>query len=95
MNQEDTIESIKETFNVSLKNREVIPTKNSHKAKLIIAIVSTFLILAAATTLLIGYFKLDWFKNEIYFYIIFNPKFKYLRKYITNFCKLDNELSNI
>ena len=66
MNQEDKIESIKEAFNVSLKNFEVVPTKNSHKAKLIIAIVSTFLILAAATTLLIGYFKLDWFKNEIY-----------------------------
>ena len=66
MNQEDKIESIKEAFNVSLKNFEIIPTKNSHKSKLIIAIVSTFLILAAATTLLIGYFKLDWFKNEIY-----------------------------
>ena len=66
MNQDDTTESIKETFNVSLENREILPSKNNSKVKLTIAIISTVLILAAATTLLIGYFKFDWFKNEIY-----------------------------
>ena len=33
---------------------------------MIISIESTILILAIATTLLIGYFKFDWFKNELY-----------------------------
>ena len=55
MNQDDTTESIKETFNVSLENREILPSKNNSKVKLTIAIISTVLILAAATTLLIGY----------------------------------------
>ena len=32
---------------------------------MIISIESTILILAIATTLLIGYFKFDWFKNEL------------------------------
>ena len=65
MNKDDTTESIKETFNVSLENREILPSKNNSKVKLTIAIISTVLILAAATTLLIGYFKFDLFKNEI------------------------------
>ena len=66
MNQEEDKESIKETFNVSFGDREILPVKNNTKIKLVIAIISTVLVLAAATTLLIGYFKLDWFKNEIY-----------------------------
>ena len=66
MNQEEDKESIKETFNVSFGVREILPVKNNTKIKLVIAIISTVLVLAAATTLLIGYFKFDWFKNEIY-----------------------------
>ena len=66
MNQEENTESIKETFNVSSENREIIPAKSYSKVKLIIAIISTILILAGTTTLLIGYFKFDWFKKEIY-----------------------------
>ena len=41
-------------------------SKNNTKVKLAISIISTILILAAITTLLIGYFKFDWFKSEIY-----------------------------
>ena len=66
MNQDENIQNIKETFNVSSENREIIPAKSYSKVKLIIAIISTILILAATTTLLIGYFKFDWFKKEIY-----------------------------
>ena len=66
MNQEENTESIKETFNVSSENREIIPAKSYSKVKLTIAIISTILVLAGTTTLLIGYFKFDWFKKEIY-----------------------------
>ena len=66
MNQDENIKNIRETFNVSSENREIIPAKSYSKVKLIIAIISTILILAATTTLLIGYFKFDWFKKEIY-----------------------------
>jgi len=66
MNQEENTESIKETFNVSSENREIIPAKSYSKVKFSIAIISTILVLAATTTLLIGYFKFDWFKKEIY-----------------------------
>ena len=41
-------------------------SKNNTKVKLAISIISTILILAAITTLLIGYFKFYWFKSEIY-----------------------------
>ena len=66
MNQDEITESIKETFNVSSENREIISAKSYSKVKLAIAIISTILILAAKTTLLIGYFKFDLFKIEIY-----------------------------
>ena len=66
MNQDENKESIKETFNVSSENREIISAKSYSKVKLAIAIISTILILAATTTLLIGYFKFDWFKKEIF-----------------------------
>jgi len=66
MNQDENTENIKETFNVSSDNRKIVPAKSYSKVKLTIAIISTILILAATTTLLIGYFKFDWFKNEIY-----------------------------
>ena len=48
----------------SSENKEIPPVKNNTKLKLIISIESTILILAIATTLLIGYFKFDWFKND-------------------------------
>ena len=66
MNQDENIQNIKETFNVSSENREIIPAKSYSKVKLTIAIISTILVLAGTTTLLIGYFKFDWFKKEIY-----------------------------
>ena len=66
MNQDENTESIKETFNVSLESKEILPQKNHSKIKFTITIISTILILVAATTLLIGYFKFDWFKKEIY-----------------------------
>ena len=66
MNQDENTENIKETFNVSSDNREIVPAKSYSKVKLTIAIISTILVLAATTTLLIGYFKFDWFKKEIY-----------------------------
>ena len=53
MNQDENAESIKETFNVSSENRKIIPAKSYSKVKLTIAIISTILVLAATTTLLI------------------------------------------
>ena len=66
MIQDENSESFKETFNVSFESKEVIPSKANSKIKLAIAITSTIIILVAATTLIIGYFKFDWFKQEIY-----------------------------
>ena len=66
MNQDENTESIKETFNVSLENKKILPVKTNYKFTLTIAIISTVLLLDATTTLLIGYFKFDWFKSEIY-----------------------------
>ena len=66
MNQDEHKESIKETFNVSFEDKEILPAKKNTKVKIIIAIISTVLILAAIITLLIGHFKFNWFKNEVY-----------------------------
>ena len=66
MNQEEYKENIKETFNVSFEDQEILPAKNNNKVKIIITIISIILILAVATTLLIGHFKFNWFKNEVY-----------------------------
>ena len=66
MIQDENSESFKETFNVSFESKEVIPSKANSKIKLAIAITSTIIILVAVTTLIIGYFKFDWFKQEIY-----------------------------
>ena len=44
---------------------EQIPTKSHKKLKIAIAIVTSLAIIAT-TTLLVGYFKFDWFKSEIY-----------------------------
>ena len=48
------------------ENEEIIETKPSNKVKYAVAIVSTTLVLAAVTTLLIGHFKFDWFKSDNY-----------------------------
>jgi hypothetical protein len=66
MNQDENTESIKETFNVSLESKEILPSKANTKIKITIAIVSSILVLAAITTLILGYLKFDWFKQEIY-----------------------------
>ena len=57
--------SIKETFNVSLKETEILPQKKSHKLAIALSII-TGIALIAATVLLVGYFKFNWFKNEMY-----------------------------
>mgnify|MGYP007070204904 CR=1 FL=1 len=57
--------SIKETFNVSLKETEILPQKKSHKLAIALSI-TTAIALIAATVLLVGYFKFNWFKNEMY-----------------------------
>ena len=66
MQYEENKETIKETFNVSFKENEIIPEKKTGKGKLVIAIISSILVLAVVSTLLIGYFKFHWFQNEIY-----------------------------
>ena len=57
--------SIKETFNVSLKETEILPQKKSHKLAIALSII-TAIALIAASVLLVGYFKFNWFKNEMY-----------------------------
>ena len=57
--------SIKETFNVSLKETEILPQKKSHKLAIALSII-TGIALITASVLLVGYFKFNWFKNEMY-----------------------------
>ena len=66
MNQDEYKESVKETFNVSLEDKEILPVKKNTKIKIIIAIISTVLILVVITIFLIGHFKFNWFKSEVY-----------------------------
>ena len=65
MNKEEYKEDVRETFNISLKDEEILPVKKNTKIKIIISIISTVLILVVITTLLIGHFKYNWFKNEV------------------------------
>jgi len=51
---------------ILLNDPEVIETKPSNKIKYAVAIIASTLVLAAATTLLIGHFKFDWFKSDNY-----------------------------
>jgi len=51
---------------ILINEPEVVETKTSNKVKYTIAIIATTLVLAAATTLLIGHFKFDWFKSDNY-----------------------------
>ena len=66
MSQEDNTETFKETFNVSLKDNLVAQPKKSSKMKYFIGIISSVIVLAVTATLLLGYFKFNWFKSEIY-----------------------------
>ena len=50
----------------NLNEKEIIEVKSSNKVKYAIAIIASTLILAAATTLLVGHFKFDWFKSDNY-----------------------------
>ena len=51
---------------ILINEQEVVETKSSNKIKYTIAIISSTLVIAAITTLLIGHFKFDWFKNDNY-----------------------------
>ena len=51
---------------ILINEPEVVETKTSNKVKFTMAIIATTLVLAAATTLLIGHFKFDWFKSDNY-----------------------------
>ena len=51
---------------ILLNEHEEVETKTSNKVGCAIAIIATTLVLAAATTLLIGHFKFDWFKSDNY-----------------------------
>ena len=51
---------------ILLNEHEEVETKTSNKVKYTIAIIASTLVLAAATTLLIGHFKFDWFKSDNY-----------------------------
>lgn len=54
-----------EILNENFTEKEVIQPKNNKKIKIILAITGSILVIAT-TVLLFGYFKLDWFKKEIY-----------------------------
>ena len=54
-----------EILNENFTEKEVIHPKNNKKIRIILAITGSILVIAT-TILLLGYFKLDWFKKEIY-----------------------------
>ena len=54
-----------EILNDDIIEKELIQPKNHKKIKIAISIIAS-LVIISTTTLLIGYFKFDWFKNEIY-----------------------------
>jgi hypothetical protein len=51
---------------ILINDHEEVETKTFNKVKLAVAIIASTLVLAAATTLLIGHFKFDWFKSDNY-----------------------------
>ena len=51
---------------ILINDHEEVETKTFNKVKLTVAIIASTLVLAAATTLLIGHFKFDWFKGDNY-----------------------------
>ena len=54
-----------EILNDEFVEREIAQTKSHKKIKIAISIVAS-LIIIATTTLLVGHFKFDWFKSEVY-----------------------------
>lgn len=54
-----------EILNDDFIENEVVQPKSNKKIKIAIAI-ATSLAIVATTILLVGYFKFDWFKGEIY-----------------------------
>ena len=65
MERYDDENTIKETFNVSFKEANILPQKKSRKLLYTILGISA-LALIATTVLLVGHFKYNWFKGEIY-----------------------------
>ena len=57
--------SKEEVLNNDYVENEVIQPKNTKKIKIAIALVASLTIIASVT-LLVGYFKFNWFKSEIY-----------------------------
>ena len=57
--------SKEEVLNNDYVENEVIQPKNTKKIKIAIALVASLTIIASAI-LLVGYFKFNWFKSEIY-----------------------------
>jgi len=51
---------------ILINEQEANETKSSNKIKYTIAIISSTLVIAAITTLLIGHFKFNWFKSDNY-----------------------------
>ena len=51
---------------ILINEEEAVETKPSKKIKYTIALISSTLVIAAITTLLIGHFKFDWFKSDDY-----------------------------
>ena len=51
---------------ILINDHEEVETKTFNKVKLAVAIIASTFVLAAATTLLIGHFKFDWFKSDNY-----------------------------
>ena len=54
-----------EILNDEFIENEITQQKSHKKVKIAVAIVGS-LTLIAITTLLVGHFKFNWFKNEIY-----------------------------
>ena len=54
-----------EILNDEFVERELVQPKSHKKIKIAISIVASLAIIAT-TTLLVGYFKFDWFKSEVY-----------------------------
>ena len=54
-----------EILNDEFVEREIIQPKSHKKIKIAVSIVASLAIIAT-TTLLVGYFKFNWFKSEVY-----------------------------
>ena len=54
-----------EILNDEFVEREIVQPKNHKKIKIAVSVVASLAIIAI-TTLLVGHFKFDWFKSEVY-----------------------------